>query len=107
MSVIHMEGDALKIDHKEAEANLEKNRWRKRDVESLVGTLQGQMEEKFQLIEEMKNRGDDVGRELIKLEMVQEQLASQEKKLSEAKIQLHLADTAMISLTQKIQCHQL
>jgi hypothetical protein len=72
MSVVHMEGEVLKIQQKEAKSTLEKCQWRKRETECLVGTFKGQQEVKGKLIENMKSSGVDVACELIKLEMVEE-----------------------------------
>lgn len=107
MSVVHMEGEVLKIQQKEAELTLEKCQWRKRETECLVGTFKGQQEVKGKLIEDMKSLGVDVGRELIKLEMLEEQLASEEKNLIEANFNLQRAETTLATLAQKILCHRL
>ena len=107
MSVVHMEGEVLKIQQKEAELTLEKCQWRKRETECLVGTFKGQQEVKGKLIQDMKSLGADVSRELIKLEMLEEQLASEEKNLIEANLHLQRAETTLATLAQKIQCHRL
>ena len=55
----------------------------------------------------MQYTGADVTRELIKLEMLQEQLALEEQNLIDAKFQLQRAEIDLTSVAQKIQCHQL
>lgn len=107
MSVVHMEGEVLKIELKQAESNLEKCQWKRREKECLVGTFQGQMDVKLKLVEEMKATGADVARELIKLEMVQEQLAFEEQNVAEAKFELQQAETALAILQHRIHCHRL
>lgn len=107
MSVVHMEGEVLKIQKKEAVSTLERCQWRRRETECLVGTFKGQMEVKAKLIEEMKGVGEDVGRELIKLEMVQEQLATEEQHLAQAKLHYEQAEADMAILVKKTECHQL
>ena len=67
---------------------LQSCQWRKREIECLVGTFKGQKQVKTKLIEDMQYTGADVTRELIKLEMLQEQLALEEQNLIDANFQL-------------------
>jgi hypothetical protein len=107
MEAIHLEQKHMRELKKGATERLEGDTWKSKQSDWGIGTLRKQELQKATLIKVLEEQGQDVYKEKIKMEGIQEQLAEEELKVAAAIEELQQAEAAMESLTRGLHSRQL
>lgn len=107
MNVLHLEMQSFRARRKEATAKRDECSTKKRESECRIESYQAQMCVKINLIKELQEAGENVDREKIKMEGLQEQLDGEEARLRAAKVEFEAAEEVATNLGFNVDNHQL
>jgi hypothetical protein len=92
---------------KEAAETLDAAIWKNKQSEWGMGTFKKQALQKAKLIKSLEEQGQDVFKEKIKMEGIQEQLARKELKVAAAKEELERVESKIQSMTRALEIGQM